>query len=131
MSVTFGIDTRHFPAEELPVYGSVFPLIESDVVMDHLMNDSILNKFFGHVQTRIDTKDEVLISQGSKEPRAPASKCHFSEESASRRKFDRYRRQRVIKEKGIVLVETGLYVRNRRNQWDLRFGVFLVFNSTI
>ena len=129
MSVTFGIDARHFPAEELPVYGCIFPLIESDVVMDHLMNDSILYEFFGEVKARVDAKDEVLISQGSKEPRAPASKCHFSEESASRRKFDRYRRQRVIKEKGIVLVETGLYVRNRRYQWNLRFGVFLAFNN--
>lgn len=129
MSVTFGIDARHFSAEELPVYGCIFPLIYSDVVMDHLMNDSILNKFFGQIQARIDTKDKVLISQGSKEPRAPASESHFSKKSASRRKFDRYRRQRVIKEKGIVLVETGLYVRNRRNQWDLRFGVFLAFNN--
>ena len=129
MSVTCGIDARHFSAEELPVYGCIFPLIESDVVMDHLMNDSILYEFFGEVKARVDAKDEVLISQGSKEPRAPASKCHFSEESASRRKFDRYRRQRVIKEKGIVLVETGLYVRNRRYQWNLRFGVFLAFNN--
>lgn len=68
MSVTFGIDARHFSAEELPVYGCIFPLIESDVVMDHLMNDSILNEFFGQIQARIDTKDKVLVSQGAKEP---------------------------------------------------------------
>lgn len=68
MSVTCGIDASHFSAEELPVYGCIFPLIDSDVVMDHLMNDSILNKFFGQIQARIDTKDKVLVSQRSEEP---------------------------------------------------------------
>ena len=68
MPVSLGIDTRHFPAEELAVRGGVFPLIDSDIVMNHLMDDSVLYEFFGEVEARVDTKDEVLISQGSKEP---------------------------------------------------------------
>ena len=68
MSASLGIDARHFAAEELAVRGGVFPLIDSYIVMNHLMDDSVLYEFFGEVESRVDAKDEVLISQGSKEP---------------------------------------------------------------
>lgn len=68
MTVAFGIDAMHLAAEELAVVGSVVELVDGDVIMDHLMEDGILNEFFGQVKTGIDTEDEVLISQGSKEP---------------------------------------------------------------
>ncbi len=32
------------------------------------MDNSILNEFFGQVQTRIDTEYEVLVSERTKEP---------------------------------------------------------------
>ena len=32
------------------------------------MDNSILDEFFGQVQTRIDTKDEVFVSDRTKEP---------------------------------------------------------------
>ncbi len=68
MAFSFGVDARHFASEELSVRGCVFPLINSDIVMYHLMDDGILNEFLRQVKTRIDTKDEVLVSQRSKEP---------------------------------------------------------------
>ena len=47
MTVAFGIDAMHLAAEELAVGGSVVELVDGDVIMDHLMEDGILNEFFG------------------------------------------------------------------------------------
>ena len=68
MTIAFGIDAMHLAAEELAVGGSVVELVDGDVIMDHLMEDGILDELFRQVKTGIDTEDEVLISQGSKEP---------------------------------------------------------------
>ena len=68
MSVAFGIDTFHLTTEELAVGGGVMKLVDSDVIMDHLMEDGVFDEGFGQVETGVDTENEVLISQGSKEP---------------------------------------------------------------
>ena len=68
MAFSFGVDARHFAAEELAVGGGVVELVDGDVIMDHLMEDGVLDELFRQVKTGIDTEDEVLISQGSKEP---------------------------------------------------------------
>ena len=68
MAFSFGIDAMHLAAEELAVGGSVVELVDGDVIMNHLMEDGILNELFRQVKTCIDTKDEVLVSQWSEEP---------------------------------------------------------------
>ena len=68
MAVTFGIDAFHKLTEEAPVGGGVAEMVESDVIMDHLMEDGVLDEFFGQVETGIDTEDEILVSNGAEEP---------------------------------------------------------------
>ena len=68
MAVTFGIDAFHKLTEEAPVGGGVAEMVESDVIVDHLMEDGVLDKFFGQVETGVDPKHEILVSNGAEEP---------------------------------------------------------------
>ena len=54
MSVAIGIDARHLAAEKPAVGGGVAKLIDRDIIMDHLMEDGVLNEVFGEVETRVD-----------------------------------------------------------------------------
>ena len=116
MSVTICVDARHLAAEEPAVGGGVAKLIDRDIIMDHLMEDGVLNEVFGEVDARVDAEDEVLVAKRSKEPRAAAGKGHFAEEGARVRELDRDRRQGRSKETGVELIKAGLYVRDRRGQ---------------
>lgn len=68
MAVTFGIDAFHVLAEETAVGGGVAEVVESDVIVDHLMENGVLDEFFGQVETGIDTEDEILVSNRPEEP---------------------------------------------------------------
>lgn len=116
MSVTIGVDARHLAAEEPAVGGGVAKLIDRDIIMDHLMENGVLDEVFGEVDARVDAEDEVLVAKRSKEPRAAAGKGHLAEESARVREFDRDWRQGRSKETGVELVEAGLYVRDGGGQ---------------
>ena len=43
-------------------------LIDRDIIMDHLMEDGVLDEVFGEVDARVDAEDEVLVSDRSEEP---------------------------------------------------------------
>ena len=68
MAVAFGVDTLHLAAEKAAVGRGITELVDSDIVMNHLMEDGIFDKVFGQVDTGIDTEDEVIVMGGSKEP---------------------------------------------------------------
>ena len=68
MAVTFGIDAFHKLAEETTVSRGVAEMVESDVIMDHLMENGILHQLFGQIKAGIDTEDEILVSNGAEEP---------------------------------------------------------------
>ena len=68
MAVTFGIDAFHKLTEKAAVSRGVAEVVESDVIMDHLMEDGVLDEFFGQVEAGIDTEDEMLVSNGAEEP---------------------------------------------------------------
>ena len=101
MPVAIGIDARHLAAKEPAVGGGVAKLIDRDIIMDHLMEDGVLDEVF---------------SDRSEEPRAAAGKGHFAEEGARVREFDRDRRQGRSKETGVELIKAGLYVRDGGGQ---------------
>ena len=115
MPVAIGIDARHLTAKEPAVRGCVTKLIDRDIIMDHLMEDGVLDEVFGEVDARVDAEDEVLVAKRSKEPRA-AGKSHFAEEGARVREFDRNRWQGRSKETCVELVKAGLYVRDGGGQ---------------
>lgn len=68
MAVAFGVDTLHLAAEKAAVSGGITELVDSDVIMDHLMEDGIFDEGFGQVDAGIDTEDEIIVMGGSKEP---------------------------------------------------------------
>ena len=91
VTVTFRIDARHLTAEELAVRGSVTELVESDVVVNHLMKDGVFDEGFGQVDAGIDAEDEVLVSVASKESLLAPDKGEFAEEALRVGEFDRNR----------------------------------------
>ena len=68
MTVAFVVNALHMLAEEAPVGGGVAEVVESDVIMDHLMEDGVLDEFFGQVETGVNAENEILIAYWSEEP---------------------------------------------------------------
>ena len=62
MAVAFGVDTRHLAAKELTVGGGVLELVEGDEIMDHLMEDGVLDEGFGQVNADVDAEDKVFVA---------------------------------------------------------------------
>ena len=65
---SFGVDTLHFLTEKAAVGRGVAEMVDSDVIMDHLMEDGVFDKVFRQVNTDVDTEDEVIIMRRTKEP---------------------------------------------------------------
>ena len=124
MAVAFGIDTRHLAAEEPAVGGGVMPLIDSDIVMDHLMENRVLNEGLGKVNADIYTEDKILIAVTAEEALFATGEGDLAEEAFGVREFDGDRRKGPTKIAGIVLVKAGLDIGNRWFQfkiYNLRF----------
>ena len=77
------------------------------------MEDRVLDERFGKVYADVDTEDEVFITVLAEEALFAAGEGDFAEEGAGVGEFDADRRKGTGKETGVVLVKTGLYVRNR------------------
>ena len=125
MTVAFGIDTLHFPAEKSAVSRGVAELIDGDVIMDHLMEDGIFDKVLGQVDTGVDTEDKVFVTGRAEEPGAMFGEGEFAKESAGMRELDGDRGKRTAEEAGIELIKAGLDVINR---WlHLEFKIYSLF----
>ncbi len=68
MTVAFVVNALHMLAEEAPVGGGVAEVVDSDVIVDHLMEDGVLDEFFGQINAGVDTKNEILIAYRAEEP---------------------------------------------------------------
>ena len=116
MTVPFGVDSRHLTAEELPVNGGVIPLINSDIKMDHLMEDRVLNEGFGEVNADVYAKDKILVAVLAEETVFAAGEGEFAEEAFGVREADGDGRELPAEKAGIEVVKTGLYVRDSGGQ---------------
>jgi len=83
------------------------------------MEHSILNQLFRQVDAGIDTKDKILIMIPTEESLLATRERELSQKSFGMGQLDRNGRQRTTKKTGVVLVETGLYVRDGRNHRDV------------
>ena len=116
MTVPFGVDTCHLTAEELPVNGGVIPLIDSNIIMDHLMEDRVLNEGFWEVNADVYAKDKILVSVLAEETVFAAGEGEFAEEAFGVREADGDGRELPAEKAGIEVVKTGLYVRDSGGQ---------------
>ena len=114
MMLSVGVYSCHFAAEQLSVSTRVSPLIDSDIVMNHLMQNSVIYQLFRQVNPRIDPKGEILIPIIPKEPPFAANKSDLSQETFGIGQFDRDRRQCTPEKTGVVLIKSGLYVVDGR-----------------
>jgi len=127
--VPFGVDARHLTAEEFAVGGGVFELIDSDIVMNHLMKDGILDEFFRQVKTGVDAERETVVRPRAEEPFAVLDKSDLAEKRAGVGQLNGDGRKGTAEETGVVLVEAGLYVGDGRFQvtgcglWVMGYGL--------
>lgn len=110
MTVALGIDACHLMTKEPAMRRSVAELVDGDVVMNHLMEDGVLNEFFRQVNTGINTQDEVLVAVSGKQALPTTSKSHLAKETFGVAESDGDGRKRTAEETGIILVKTGLDV---------------------
>ena len=111
--VAGSVDALHLLTEEAAVGRGIAEVVDGNVIVDHLMEDGILDERFRQVDAGVDTENEVLMAYGSKEPCTMLNKGYFAEEGAGVRQFDRDRRKGTGKETGVVGVKARLYVRDR------------------
>lgn len=113
MTIALCIDTCHVFAEESAVGGGVAELVDSDVIVDHLMENRVLDERFRQVDADVDAEDEVLVAIAAKEALLATRERHLAEEALGMRELNRNRRKGASKEAGVVVVEAGLYVGDR------------------
>ena len=118
MTVSFGVDTCHLTAEELPVNGGVIPLINSDIKMDHLMEDRVLNEGFGEVNADVYAKDKILVAVLAEETVFAAGEGEFAEEAFGVGEADGDGRKRPTEKAGVEVFKAGLYVRDSGGHGD-------------
>ena len=118
MTVSFGVDSRHLTAEELPVNGGVIPLINSDIKMDHLMEDRVLNEGFGEVNADVYAKDKILVAVLAEETLLAAGKGEFAEEAFGVGEADGDGRELSAEKAGVEVFKAGLYVRDSGGHGD-------------
>lgn len=123
MPVSLLVDPLHLTAEELAVRGGITQMVHGDVIMNHLVQDCVLQQLFRQVETCVDTQFEVRVPPFAKEPCPMLDKRHLSKERTGIGELDRYRRQRSVEITDVILVKTGLYVIDRGNQRDLRLDI--------
>ena len=95
-------------------------MVHGDVIMNHLMENRVMQQLFRQVITCVDTQFEVRVPPFAKEPCPMLDKCHLSKERAGIGELDRYRRQRSVEITDVILVKTGLYVIDSRDHEDVR-----------
>ena len=118
MTVSFGVDTCHLTAEELPVNGGVIPLIDSNIIMDHLMEDRVLNEGFWEVNADVYAKDKILVAVLAEETVFAAGEGEFAEEAFGVGEADGDGRKRPTEKAGVEVFKAGLYVRDSGGHGD-------------
>ena len=108
MAVAFGVDTSHLAAEELTVGGGVLELVEGDEIMDHLMEDGVLDEGFGQVNADVDAEDEIFVAVATEKALFAASEGQFAEETFGVGKADGNSGKLPAEIAGIELVKAGL-----------------------
>ncbi len=128
MTVAFGIDSCHLTAEEFAVGRGVMQLIHSNIIMDHLMENCILNEFFGQIKTGVDAEDKMVICPSTKRPFAMLDEGEFAKKRAGIAEFDRNRWECAAEKAGVELVKAGLYVGDggMQDDWLLVIGYWLL-----
>ena len=117
MTVSIRVDTRHLLAEENAVCGGVAEVVDSNIIVNHLMKNSVLNEFLWQVIPGVDTEGKIGVVPTAKEPFAAFDKGDFAEESTGIGEFDGDRRKRADKEAVVIIVEMLLnifYCRNHK-----------------
>ena len=100
-----GIDTRHLLAEKAPMGRGILPLVESDEVVNHLVEDSIFEHLLGQVYACVDTKDEIGITPFAAEESALLAEADLSEEGLCIAQFDGNHWQSVSEYQSVKLLE--------------------------
>lgn len=100
-----GVDACHLAAEERAVGGSVIPLIDSDIVVNHLVEDGVFDKVLREVDAGIDTQDEIRVLHSAEQAAALLAEAEFAEEALRIAQPNGDRMQKTIEIQYIVFIE--------------------------
>ena len=67
-------------------------MVHGDVIMNHLMENRVLQEIFGQVETCVDTEHEVRVPPFAEKPSPMLDECHFTKERTGITELDRNRR---------------------------------------
>ena len=67
-------------------------MVHGDVIMNHLMENRVLQEIFRQVETRVDTEHEVRVPPFAEKPSPMLDECHFTKERTGITELDRNRR---------------------------------------
>ena len=98
------VDIVHHLTKDFAMRTCVLDTIEMDVIMYHLMDDSIFHFVFGQIKTSADTKTEIVWLKFAKECLSLLIDKH-SEECLGIAELDSKKRELIIKDEMIKLPE--------------------------
>ena len=98
------VDIVHHLTKDLAMRTCVLDTIEMDVIMYHLMDDSIFHFVFGQIKTSADTKTEIVWLKFAKECLSLLIDKH-SEKCLGVAELDSKKRELIIKDEMIKLPE--------------------------
>jgi len=78
MAVALTVDTLHLTAEEPAVCRGVRPLVVSNVIVDHLMQNRVVHYLLRQINTHIDAQYEIRVLIPGEQPLSLADKAYFS-----------------------------------------------------
>ena len=94
----------HHLTKDLAMSACVLDAVEMNIIMYHLMDDSIFHLVFGQVKTSADTKTEIVWLKFAKECLSLLIDKH-SEECLGVAELDSKKRELIIKDEMIKLPE--------------------------
>jgi len=92
----------------------VVKLINRYIIMNHLMQNRILDERLRQVNPRVDAEGEIFVPVTPEKALPAPHKSNLAEKAFGMTQFNRNRRQRATEKPGVVLIKTRLYVFNRR-----------------
>ena len=103
------VDVFHHTAENLPMRGRVPEAVETYVVMDHFVDDSVFHFARGEVVPLAYTQSVIVVLTLAEQPSA-ALERELSDVRCRVSQYNRDTRQRTVEDEPVELIEFGLDV---------------------
>ena len=123
MPAVQGVDFLHDAAELPPVCGRVLDPLPRDPVMDHLMDERVLDLRLRQIEIRADAQDEILATHHPAPPVAHGAVDEPPDEGAGVAQLDRNTRKGAVETHPVECVEALFQVFDSWRHGAWRFPI--------